>query len=489
MRIQQLFNKESIRRSAGIVLIFTIIEKFLQIGRGVIFARLLGPVNYGIYNLAFFFIPLAAIFVKMGIPSSFSRYIPQYEMKSALKAFLKKTSLLIIINGIIVTLICLSGVKQISKLIYGSFGYSKIIILCSLTLIPYAVFEGMTAAFSGLRVFKLDSILKFSQFLIFTCTGIVFVILYPKTESIILANLISYLVVVSLFGLLFMKYLSSLELQREEIKEDKFYAKIFKFSIWFVIAPVVYTLFNYTDRWMLGYLKDLSHVGIYSVAVNLTGLIFAFGVIAGTVLMPTLSEIWEQGNKDKAVFMLNFSAKINMMFLLTLSVFIFLFRNHIVSLLYGREYMECLQAIGFLLIFWLLHSINWTIGSYAQLIEKTYIGLVCNSIGLIGNIILNYMLIPKYGIKGAAIASTFSSAVILIIIICWLSKEGLKLKFNTVFVCMFPLIFLTNNIFVCVLYLLMVIIFLWTDLIIDRNEREMLYYTVKKAISKYKIVE
>lgn len=486
MQIQQLFNKESIRRSAGIVLVFTIIEKILQIGRGVIFARLLGPANYGIYNLAFFFIPLAAIFVKMGIPSSFPRYIPQYEMKFALADFMKKTCSLIFLSGITVTLICLLSVKQLSGLVYGSFEYSRIMMLCSFTLIPYAAFECMTAAFSGLRIFTLDSILKFSQFFIFTLTGIVFVILYPKPGSVLLANLASYIFVALFFGFLFMKYIASLDLQNKAVEEDNFYGKIFSFSIWFAIAPVVYMLFNYTDRWMLGYIKGLSYVGIYSAAVNLTGIVFSFGMIAGTVLIPTLSEIWEQGDKDKVIFMLNFSTKINTMLLLTLAVIIFLFKGLIVSLLFGREYMECLPAIGFLLIFWILHSINWTIGSYSQLIEKNFIGLVCNSIGLIGNIIFNYMLIPKYGIEGAAAASTFSSAVILIMIICWFSKEGLKLKLNTVFVCIFPLMFLFNVIFAFIFYLLMVAVFLWTDSIIDRNEREMLYFTVKKAILKCK---
>ena len=106
MKIQQWFNKESIGKSAAILTSFTVSEKIIQISRGIIFARLLGPAEYGVYNLAFFFIPLAVTFARLGIPSCFTRYIPQYEIKNALQDFLKKTYLLVLAGGLGAMLIC-----------------------------------------------------------------------------------------------------------------------------------------------------------------------------------------------------------------------------------------------------------------------------------------------------------------------------------------------------------------------------------------------
>lgn len=99
---------------------------------------------------------------------------------------------------------------------------------------------------------------------------------------------------------------------------------------------------------------------------------------------------------------------------------IVLLKNQIIPLLYGEKYIYSLKAVNILLMFWLFQSINWTLGGYAGLKEKTYIPLLCNSVGLVSDVFLNYILIPKLGLVGAAAASTFSSALILLIMLGWI---------------------------------------------------------------------
>ena len=68
MLLQRLFKKESISQSAGIVVAFTLAQRIIQVVRGIVFARLLGPESYGVYTLAFFLIPIAVTLAKMGVP-------------------------------------------------------------------------------------------------------------------------------------------------------------------------------------------------------------------------------------------------------------------------------------------------------------------------------------------------------------------------------------------------------------------------------------
>lgn len=489
MLIHNLFTKETIAQSVGIVLFFKILERIIQVGRGIVFARILGPNNYGVLSLAFFFIPLAAAVARLGIPSCFSRYVPQYEKKGELRNFFKKTFLLIAVASAMMTLICFFNARNISSMIYGSSVYYKVIIICSLSLLPYGIFEGLRASFSGLRVFKLTSIIIFSQFFIFTVLGIILVIFYSRVEPVILSYLISLIMVIIFFSLIFLKYLQKLNSQSLEIKENNFYGKIIKFSIFFVIYPIIFTLFNYTDRWMLSRLTDLSAVGIYSVASNVSGIIFMFGVVVGSVLVPNLSNIWEQGEKDKAMYMLNFAIKINTLFLLSGAAILFLFKKQIISILYGSDYIKCLPIIGILLIFWLCSSIFWTLGPYAQLIEKTYILVICCSIGLVSNIFLNYVLIPRFGLIGAAVASASSFVVILMIMFVLFRREGLELKTNTILVCILPLMFVLNSIHIFFFFLMLFGIIFGTNLILSKDEKNTLYSQVKRAVSKLRAKE
>jgi len=152
---EKLFTKEKAFYSAGIVTIFTLLQRIIQVGRGIIFARLLGPTEYGTYTLAFFFFPLISLFARMGVTSCFTRYIPYYESKGMLKDFIKKTYGLTMIGGVGFTVASLFFSSVLSQLIYGDKKYVEIMILCILSIIPYIIYENLFYSFNGLRVFKL----------------------------------------------------------------------------------------------------------------------------------------------------------------------------------------------------------------------------------------------------------------------------------------------------------------------------------------------
>ncbi len=356
--------------------------------------------------------------------------------------------------------------------------------ICALTILPYTLYESLAAIFAGLRVFKLQAILRFGQFLIFTILGIIIIFYYPKAKPLILANLISLVIVTWLFGLLLKKYFSIHKSQNIIIKEPDFYRKISKFSLFYILTPVIYTMFSYTDRWILARLTDITQVGIYSVAVNVSGLIFMFGMIAGNVLTPNLSKIWEKGNKTGAIYYLEFSTKVNIILLLIGAVILSLLKEQIIPLLYGEKYIEVLPIINMLIIFWLIQSINWTIAAYANLIEKIHILLFCNSVGLASNVFLNFILIPKVGLIGAALASTCSSTIILVMMFVWFYKNGFKVKLSTVLLCFSPWIFLLGSLFASLLLIIFISIILKTNVILSNEERNMLYTQAKQAILK-----
>jgi O-antigen/teichoic acid export membrane protein len=482
--IQKLFKKESVSESAGILLFFRIIERVIQVFRGIVFARFLGPSEYGAFNLAFFFIPLVVTLSKFGIPSCYERYIPQYERKKMVSNFLERNYLLTVGIGVIVTVFSLSFSKQISNLIYSSAGYWHIILLCALSIIPYVLYENLLSSFNGLRVFKLSALLRFSQFFIFTLLGVAIVIFCPKAIFAISANLISFIIVTSFFSFILWKYLVSSDSQNLKIQEKNFYRKIFKYSIWFILNPIVYIVFNYVDRLMLNRFLGLHDVGIYSVALNISQILFMFGMITGNVLMPNLSNIWERGEKDKAMFILNLAIKIVTLFTLGCAVVLVIFKNQILSILYGSEYLEGAMVIPMLLMFWIFHVIVWIAGTYPLLIEKTYISLIATIPGLILNIGLNYILIPGYGIRGAAIATTTAYIFILIVLLLLNKRENMEINRKIIFICVIPTILLFHNLTLIFSFLLLLILTIKSNFIITKKEKNFFVQQAKRFIHR-----
>ena len=434
MRAGAWFTKESMGRSAAILTVFQAAEQVILLGRGIVFARVLGPAEYGVFSLAFFFIPLAVALAKLGVPSSFARYIPQYERKQALAAFLRRTYTLVVAGGGLASLLCIVGAESLAKGIYGSPAYAGVMILCGLTLLPNVLMESLAATFSGLRVFLLDSLLRFSQFLMFTALGVGLVFWRPRTDTILASNLAALAVAVVFFGGLLIRHLRGLSEQHAPLREPGFYAKLFRFSSAYMLAPVLFLFFIYSDRWILNLLMDLEQVGIYSVAAKISGLVFTFGMITGNVLIPNLSHLWEEGNRERVMFLINFAAKINTLVLLTAAAALAVTKDVVIPLLYGQDYAPALPVVNALLVFWIVQSANWTLGGYGGLVEKTYITLSANALGLAANVGLNFLLIPRLGIQGAAAASLLATTFIFTILSLWFRREGLRLRANTLVV-------------------------------------------------------
>ncbi|NTV52551.1 MAG: oligosaccharide flippase family protein [Candidatus Firestonebacteria bacterium] len=487
MRFKQLFafNKESIAKSAVIVVVYSLVERAIMMGRGVVFARVLGPAEYGVFSLALSFFSVAVAMAKLGVPSCFTRYITQYEHKGTLRDFIRRTYRLVAFGAVGVGLGFVLFASRIAQWTYGSTTYATVVVICGLIVIPAVFYESLDSTFTGLRSFKLQSLLKFTHFLIFTVLGLILVIYFRTAVPLLTAYFFATLAVAVFFGGLLKKHLAEENGQHGVIAEQGFYKKIFAFSAAYFFSPVIFILFSYTDRWMLVRLTDIQQVGIYSAATKFSELIYAFGVIAGNVLCPNLSGLWEEGKRQKVIHLLNMSVKVNTLLLLVGAAALYLLKDQIVPWFYGDKYLHALPIIGAILIFGIYQTINATLSGFARLIEKTYIMPIVHALGLMCNLVLTYLLIPKYGILGAAVASAISSALISVVLFVWFHKEGLTVSLSMMIVCTLPLLLLLSKVWVFLIILVLVVLAMKTNWVMDDAERAMLLSQWGKVRTKF----
>jgi O-antigen/teichoic acid export membrane protein len=90
------------------------------------------------------------------------------------------------------------------------------------------------------------------------------------------------------------------------------------------------------------------------------------------------------------------------------SLFVFIYSNEIVYLLYGNEYIKSAKVLA--IQFWIIVFVAMATisGKYFLNAGLQKITMKRHLFGLILNISLNYLMIPVYGIEGAAIASLIS---------------------------------------------------------------------------------
>lgn len=176
----------------------------------------------------------------------------------------------------------------------------------------------------------------------------------------------------------------------------------------FILASVAVILYMRIDQIMLGNLLGNKAVGEFSAAVKITE-IFLFVPLA--VSSSYYSTLMESVNINDTV---GYHRKLQLLFnwmsliAIVISIGITIFSGLIVSILYGSKYKE---TAGILSIHvWSLVAIFLSVVSSQYLVIENLqkYSLYRTVVGLISNIVLNLLLIPYMGTKGAAIATLIS---------------------------------------------------------------------------------
>ncbi len=108
---------------------------------------------------------------------------------------------------------------------------------------------------------------------------------------------------------------------------------------------------------------------------------------------------------------------------------LFLLSNWLIHLLYGEKYLPSVEPLKILLIGIVAISIERVLANDLLARGKPMINTYITFLALFSNIILNVILIPKYGIIGAAWASSISyslATIIKILAYCRLSGNSVS---------------------------------------------------------------
>ena len=181
-------------------------------------------------------------------------------------------------------------------------------------------------------------------------------------------------------------------------------------SIPFLLISGMHIVNSRTDTVMLGLLRDVDSAGIYHVASRIAETAVFVLAAVNAVIAPRLSSLHAAGDQPRLQSVVTFGAR--MMLLGSLPfVAAFVIAGHWLLALFGPGFSNGYTA---LVLLGLGQLINAAAGPVALLLAMTghqrqaAIGI---SIGAILNVILNAVLIPRWGITGAAVATMTSTVV------------------------------------------------------------------------------
>ena len=174
-------------------------------------------------------------------------------------------------------------------------------------------------------------------------------------------------------------------------------------------AGVMITQFNYRlDHFLIASLRSISDLGIYSMGVVATEIIWYLPESLSKVFFPRVASLSSKEEiRENAALLLSTT----FWFLIIIAGLIILLGKPLIVALLGSKFLASYTVILLLLPGTVMLSIGKIASSVFHGIGKPEYGTYLAILGFIATIILDILLIPKLGIRGAAIASSVAYSI------------------------------------------------------------------------------
>ena len=182
------------------------------------------------------------------------------------------------------------------------------------------------------------------------------------------------------------------------------------------IPIIAVSLYKTMDKIMLGYMTNLRQVGLYQNSENILQVPMSLVQSLGAVMMPRIANIISsKQSKENVSEYMRKSIAIALFIASSIGFGIMTVGQEFVSVFFGPGFEECVLLLDILLpscIFLAFANVIRT--QYLIPYKRDKIFVITVFYGAIVNLIMNYILIPRYQCFGAAVATFFAEFVVCI---------------------------------------------------------------------------
>lgn len=368
-----------------------------------VITKILDPSVYGVYILAMVYASVIVGIANMGCIVGYERnYFVVENSEQQIGRLLSTVQIFVGTSFAIVIMIGWISREWLSKALFDSLAYSRLwfymlIAMCFSSLAQYYLTHLKNAgrALIYFTMTILQAVVNFVLvyiLLIYTDLGV-----YSLVYAILISNVIMCL---SLFTHQFINLTVGFE---KALLSD-----VLKISI--PLTPKVLFGFLNTqfDKIMLGMLSSIGNVAIYAIAQRIALFIFTFMTALDRVFKPNIYRMLfsQNNNSEISRYVLPFAY-----LALFPALIMILFSDELMSLLVASSYREGASVLVILSLYYALMFISKITSTQLIYAKKTWLTSKLMLVGVVLNILLNIPMIIYWGFIGAAIATTFSSAI------------------------------------------------------------------------------
>ncbi|MDD5491137.1 MAG: flippase [bacterium] len=364
-------------------------------------ARFLGAAGYGKFTFALAYIAIFVSFLDLGLSTIITRELAQDKQQE--KYFNSLVSLKLILGVVVISMQC-----GISFFITSDPDIRKVIWILSLFSFVSQFPEIFYAFLRARQKMEYESWSNILQVSIMTLLILLVVAKVPSILKISYVYLGSSLITVVPLIFLFNYSIAPVRIDIN----IRTWKKYLSMSWPLALTSIFGMLYSYIDSVMMGYLGQMVQTGLYNAALRVVYVLAAPASVICLSFYPVLSKFSGQtAARLQAIW--NFQLKLMSAIAIPIVAGGMILAPKIIGMVYGPDFAPAVPVLRILMV---MTGITFLINPFSNMLisanhqEKTFWVTVA---GAAINISLNLVLIPRYSLYGAAIASITTYLLIL----------------------------------------------------------------------------
>lgn len=375
----------------------------------IVLARMLGADGFGTYSYAMAMATLGVMLAQVGLPVLVVRESARYrsgEQWSRLRGLLFGSSFLVAGISLLCLLIVLvvAGLagERVAAINFGTVVPALVLIpMIAMNNVGGASLRGLGYAIKGQLA---EQLIRPGLFLASLLAAALVATTHELTPPVAMTLHAGAAVGAFLFGLVLLLRAVP-DVVRDARTDYGDWGRLRRSLLPFSILVGLQAINGQTDILMLGYFRDAADVGIYRVAHQCASLVNLTLFAIGLTVEPSIARLHLAGETGKLQHVVTVTARMAFGLSALMTLFLIVFGQLLLDVVFGEIYVESLAPLAILCIGQIgLAYAGWSV-MMLNMSGNERVTARLTAYAAVGNVIANALLIPPFGLYGAAIAT------------------------------------------------------------------------------------
>lgn len=407
---------------AGVSLVGIVGGRGLHALSQILLARLLGPELFGLYALGWTILRLAGAFAPLGLDKGVIRFAAGFWRKdsASFKGVVWRSLVAALLAGVLVGAVIFLAAPWV-EVAFQKPGLAPILRLFAFV---FPFLAGMKVLVATTEITQRMQFGIYAEEFSQPVANVLLVVLFywlgwqllgaaaAAVCSFVLALVVAGYYVLRLFP----------ELRTTPAKAAVSFQSLVAYSLPTALAAVFTSLTGWTDRLFIGYYRPAAEVGVYQ-ALSQSALLYALSLRAiNAIFAPMIAHLYQNDEMAQLNHLFKISAKWGLYISLPVFLTIVFAPTALMIVVFGQEYAGGALPLVVLSIGQIVNVATGSVG-YVLLMtgrEKQWMTIAVGALLL--NVSLNWLLVPRWGLVGAAGASAVSTSALFLTGLAWVRR-------------------------------------------------------------------